>query len=131
MKVTMYELIGLIKDGKAPKKIRYNNEIWEYGDELKTYDNVDYFENLLEKLFRELYILDFINNEVEIIEEPKKIEKLPYYSLEKIQKSKNKDEWYENRLELLEKRINDYHNKINESIDEINNLKEKKEEQED
>lgn len=71
------------------------------------------------------YISDIFTDEVEIIEEPKKIGKLPYYSLEKIQKSKNKDEWRENRLELLEKRINDYHNKTNELIDEINNLKEK------
>ena len=30
----------------------------------------------------------------------------------------------QNRLELLEKRINDYHNKISELIDEINILKE-------
>ena len=125
MKITIYELIGLVKDDKAPKKIRYNNEIWKYDDKLETYDNDDYDDGLLEKLFYELYISDFINNEVEIIKEPKKIEKLPYYSLEKIQKSKNKDEWDENRVELLEKRINDYHNKTNELIDEINNLKEK------
>ena len=76
MKITIYELIGLVKDDKAPKKIRYNNEIWKYDDECKTYDNDDYDKDLLEKLFYESYILDFINNEVEIIEYPKKIKKL-------------------------------------------------------
>lgn len=76
MKITIYELIGLVKDDKAPKKIRYNNEIWKYDDECKTYDNDDYDKDLLEKLFYESYILDFINNEVEIIEDPKKIKKL-------------------------------------------------------
>lgn len=123
MKITFYELLGLIKDGKAPKKIIYNNEVWELDDD-NEYENNNYDKSLLEKLVYELYTLDFINDKVEIIEEPKKIEKLPYYSLEKIQKSKTKDEWYKNRVELLEKRINDYHNKINELIDEINNLKE-------
>ena len=27
MKITMYELLGLIKDNKAPKKIIYNNMV--------------------------------------------------------------------------------------------------------
>ena len=76
MKITIYELIGLVKDDKAPKKIRYNNEIWKYDDECKTYDNDDHDKDLLEKLFYESYILDFINNEVEIIEDSKKIKKL-------------------------------------------------------
>lgn len=125
MKITMYELLGLIKDNKAPKKIKYNNIELEYNKE-----NEDYFKYYGVGLFEYKFetSTQFLNDYVEIIEEPKKIEKLPYYSLEKIQKSKNKDEWYKNRLELLEKRINDYHNKINELIDEINNLKEKKDE---
>ena len=27
MKITMYELLGLVKDGKAPKKISYNDAV--------------------------------------------------------------------------------------------------------
>lgn len=132
MKITIYELLGLVKDGKAPKKIKFRNEIYEYENHIKD-SFIDYVG--IEKETNEVfylssyignnYISDIFTDEVEIIEEPKKIGKLPYYSLEKIQKSKNKDEWRENRLELLEKRINDYHNKTNELIDEINNLKEK------
>ena len=116
MKVTIYKLIGLIKDGKAPKRIRYNNEIWKYNDELKTYDNDDYDKDLLEKLFYELYILDFINDEVEIIEEPKKIEK--------IEKPTQDEYLYSNGKELYENDMKVY-DKINELIDEINKLKEK------
>ena len=127
MKITMYELLELIKDGKAPVKIKYEYLIYELTTERDNY----YCKNCMRWFTNEINSLEVLNNEVEIIEEPKKIEKLPYYSLEKIQKSKNKDEQYENRLKLLEKRINDYHNKTNELIDEINNLKEKKEEQED
>ena len=123
MKITMYELLGLVKDGKAPKKIKYGNIKLEYDEEY-----ADYYKYCSKGLFEYIFTTcnEFLNDYVEIIEEPKEIEKLPYYSLEKIQESKSKDEWYKNRLELLEKRTNDYHNKINKLIDEINNLKEKK-----
>lgn len=121
MKITIYELLGLVKDDKAPKKIKYEYLIYELTPERNDY----YCKNEMRWFTNEINCLGVLNDYVEIIEEPKKVEKLPYYSLEKIQKSKNKDEQYENRLKLLEKRINDYHNKINELIDEINNLKEK------
>lgn len=131
MKITMYELLGLVKDGKAPEKIKFRNEIYEYENNIKDsfidYVGIEKETNgrfYLSSHIGNNYISDIFTDEVEIIEEPKKIEKLPYYSLEKIQKSKSKDEWYENRLKLLEKRINDYHNKTNELIDEINKLKE-------
>lgn len=120
MKITIYELLGLVKDDKAPKKIEYDYLIYELTPEKNDY----YCKNEMRWFTNEINSLGVLNDYVEIIEESKKIEKLPYYSLEKIQKSKSKDERYENRLELLEKRINDYHNKINELIDEINNLKE-------
>lgn len=126
MKIKMIDLLVKIANGEeVPEKIKYKNEIYERYQNIST-NNLYYYQVpnkckfLIDQLSSAIDLLD----EVEIIEEPEKIEKLPYYSLEKIQKSKNKDEWYENRLKLLEKRINDYHNKINELIDEINNLKE-------
>ena len=30
MKITIYELLGLIKDGKAPKKIKFKDNIYDY-----------------------------------------------------------------------------------------------------
>lgn len=124
MKIKIIDLLNKKANGEElPKKIKFLNSIWEYCKDGSTQDYInDYYTCLMD--FVVINKVD-LNDEVEIIEEPKKIEKLPYYSLEKIQKSKNKDEWYKNRLELLEKRINDYHNKINELRDEINNLKEK------
>ena len=63
-----------------------------------------------------------LNSPFEIIEEEKKIpEKLPYYNMEKIQKAKNKDEWREERITLLEKRVNDLHIKMNDLIDYLKN----------
>ena len=45
MKITMYELLGLVKDGKAPKKIKYNGVELEY-DELRK-DYYKYFNFIL------------------------------------------------------------------------------------
>lgn len=157
MKITIYELLGLIKDGKAPKKIKFRNEIYEYENHIKD-SFIDYVG--IEKETNEVfylssyignnYISDIFTGEVEILdEEPKpitkeSIEALGYAcgeirkcfengwnkSLEnkplieedkKIEKCKN----YENFLG-----IDDYieylKNKINELIDEINNIKENK-----
>ena len=37
MKITIYELLGLIKDGKAPKKIKYCGRIYEWENTFLTY----------------------------------------------------------------------------------------------
>ncbi len=65
--ITMYELLGLVKDGKAPKKIKYINSIWEYNKEIKDYLN----DNLW--LIRSMNSIALIEREVEILEEEKKI----------------------------------------------------------
>ena len=70
--ITIYELLGLIKDGKSSKLVRYDYRIWEYK---KQFD--DYFNN-------EEYLIgdgfdnwdnakDYLNEKVEIIEEYKPI----------------------------------------------------------
>ena len=115
MKITMYELLGLVKDGKAPKKIKFRNEIYEYENHIKD-SFIDYVR--IEKETNErFYLSSYIGNnyisniftgEVEIIEEPNKIEKC-----------KN----YEDFL-AIDDYIEHLKNKIDELIDEINNLKE-------
>ena len=114
MKITIYELLGMVKDGKAPKKIKYKNIIYQYDYE----DEIYYYKDSeISKMFFD-YGFENLNDEVEIIEEDKKIfERLPYYSMEKIQKAKNKDEWREERITLLEKRVNDLHIKMNDLLD--------------
>ena len=105
MKITMYELLGLIKDGKAPKKISYNDIEIEYNKDTKDY--YPYYDKyLFEYKFEDC--VDFLEDEVEIIEEPKKIKRLD------IDFKKIDDE-----IVYLE-----FESKINEIIDEINNLKE-------
>ena len=112
MKITIYELLGLVKDGKAPKKVRFDNVIWNkvYGENNILYED-EYDNDLFVYFFRKN--LDFtLNDEVEIIEEEKKIpEKL------------NEDNaiWEEQARDI------DYYfkNKINEIIDYFEYLKSK------
>jgi hypothetical protein len=75
MKITIYELLGLIKDGKAPKKIKYEYSIYELMPER----NVYYCKNEMRWFTNEINSLGVLNNEVEIIEGPKKIEKCKNY----------------------------------------------------
>ena len=105
MKITMYELLGLVKDGKAPKKIKYNGVVLVYEDAYE-----DYWCYSGKYLFEYKFATcnDFLNDYVEIIEEPKKIEKIDFGTLN-TQKEKNRA-------------IKDTINKL---IDEINNIKEK------
>lgn len=76
MKITIYELLGLVKDGKAPKKIKFRNEIYEYENHIKD-SFIDYVG--IEKETNEVfylssyignnYISDIFTGEVEIIDD--------------------------------------------------------------
>ena len=109
MKITMYELLGLVKDGKAPKKIKYSGI--EYNLIEGDYVN-EFGVNILQHLTYAEYIM---THKVEVIEEPKKIEKIARCDSIKMTHYGEIYQPTENE-EIL--RI-----KINELIDEINNLK--------
>lgn len=68
MKITMYELLGMIKDGKVPLKFKVNDEIYEY-DEDRGYicRHIGGWAYLYENLNKGYISL---NDEVEILEEP-------------------------------------------------------------
>lgn len=105
MKITIYELLGLIKDGKAPQKIKYKYLIYEL-----TSDRNDYYcKNEMRWFTNEINSLGVLNDEVEVIEEPKKIEKI------------NRNRYNGTDINPLD----DVLDKLDELIDEINNLKEK------
>lgn len=112
MKITIYELLGLIKDRKAPEKIRYDGTIYEYSEN----DDFYYWEGL--SLYREFATNgNCLDNEVEIIEEDKMIEKITVR--EKTLGFPN-GEWTARNMDKV------FAIKINELIDEINNLKKEK-----
>ena len=115
MKITFYELLGLVKDGKAPKKIKFGNIELEYDEKCEDYYSY-YGQGLFEYKFGNCK--NFLNDVVEIIEETKKIEKWGEGSLEEMEKCTNYT------LEDLQKYIRILAETQNELIDEINNLKE-------
>lgn len=71
-------LVKISQGEKMPKKIKYEGYVWEYDKVAKDYYRNDIDEEYI-YLFQDLFKKEtgfFINNEVEIIEEPKKIEKI-------------------------------------------------------
>lgn len=132
MKITMYELLGLIKEGEAPKKIKFKNEMYEYDNSIEN-NFIDYIgiekENnvrcYLSSYIGSNYLSDMFIDEVEIIEESKQIEKLEPVRGSDLSDLTNKDMVLRNNalIELC-KTLNNINSKVNEIIDEINNLKE-------
>ena len=125
MKIKIIDLLNKIANGEElPKKIKLlcDDEIFIYEKEKDDYigENGDglFNECILDTISLEIYL----NDEVEIIEEPKKIEKITVR--EKTLGFPN-GEWTARNTDKA------FAIKINELIDEIKNLKEKKEEQED
>ena len=105
MKIKIIDLLNKIANNEeVPKKIKWLEQIYEYSDNDKFYYQNGY------SMYRDFYTEgNCLNEDVEIIEEPKKIEKC-----------KN----YEDFL-AIDDYIEHLKNKIDELIDEINNLKEK------
>ena len=63
--ITLYELLGRIKDGNAPKKIKYDGTIYKWYKE-------GYIRDDLTRIFPNINS-HMLNDEVEILEEKKKI----------------------------------------------------------
>lgn len=118
MKITIYELLELVKDDKAPKKIKLRNEIYEYKSNIEN-DFIDYVGTeketgavfYLSSHIGNNYIDDIFTDEVEIIEEDKKMEKMEC----------SVESWFtpsQADIEIIKK--------VNELINEVNKLKEGK-----
>ena len=112
--ISVYELLGLIKDGKAPKKIKFDDTEYKYGNGY--YYRID---NEMPKIFTNEYnIFLCLNDKVEILEEDKPIiEKLgKKFTLEGNTSELTKSDW---QFSVISQ-------KINELVDEINKLKKEK-----
>ena len=128
MKITIYELLGLVKDGKAPKKIKFKNRIYEYKNNIEDgfidYVGIEKETNVnfyLSSYIGNNYISDIFTDEVEIIEEPKKIE---YPILHKTAPSETTGDQMPNWRNLIDCNFEYLNKTICQLIDEINNLKE-------
>lgn len=121
------DLLVKISQGEImPKKIKYEGYVWEYDKATKDYYRNDIDEEYI-YLFQDLFEKEtgfFINNEAEIIEEDKKIKMLEPVRGSDLTDLTSKDVVLKNSalIELC-KTLNNINNKVNELIDEINNLK--------
>lgn len=115
MKITMYDLLGLVKDGKAPKKINFRGNIYEWEDDWYLTKEKNYKVCLGGKKEERNILITAFNENVEIIEEPKKIEKL----------NDKLGLFGDGNTQKIINELNYTRTIINELIDEINNLKEK------
>lgn len=111
MKIKIIDLLNKIANNEeVPKKIKYNDEIWEYYK-----DSGDYIRaGKPNTLFTMYYIHLILNDEIEIIEEPKKIEKI---TVREKTLGFPSGEWTARNMDKA------FAIKINELIDEIDNLK--------
>lgn len=122
MKIKIIDLLNKIANGEeVPKKILLNRIVFEYqGDDYlyKDEDKKEYW--LFSACYTDKYMWleDFLKDEVEIIGDPKKIEKWGEGALEEMEKCTDYT------LEDLQKYIRILAETQNELIDEINNLKE-------
>lgn len=110
MKITMYELLGMVKDGKAPKKIKYNTF------ELKRTMSNNLLRLYVDEdgmFFPEYYSGLTLNDKVEIIEEEKKIPDEININLAYIDKEYLLDK------EDVDRKINEIINKHNILVDKV------------
>lgn len=119
MKMTLYDLLGLIKEDKAPKKIKLNKQVFVFDEQHKDYqcsENDDYIWD--EYLFEDYCWKENLNEEVEILEVTLYPENVSTQDT-KIEKLNMLDEtnFFDYRLVLNQTR-----GKINEIIERINNL---------
>lgn len=125
MKITLYELLGLIKDDKAPKKIRCFGHDYEFsivdGDiDYIVIDKETGVERYLTDVVGENYLSIIFFTTVEILEEEKEIEELE----KDVEYIEHPEKDYPNKIERKYYYDRDkMGNKINELVREVNNLK--------
>lgn len=110
MKITVYELLGMVVEDKAPKKIKYNDQEWEYNP-INDYEGTEYGGCLLNQI-----TLDHLNDEVEIIEEDVEITKWDDFAIDEVENKQLK-------MDNIKKYIAIIMRTQNEIIDEVKKLK--------
>ena len=117
MKIKIIDLLNKIANGEeVPKKIKYKNKIYERYQNITT-NNLYYYQvpNKNDFLIYQLEAAIDLLDEVEILEKPKKIEKIARCDSFKVSGELYKPTENQEILRI----------KVQELIDEINNLKEK------
>ncbi len=114
--ITVYELLGLIKNGQAPKKIIFDRDEYLYDQELEDYRNVkvNFRCYLIGAKYHET---GWLNKEVAIILEPKSINDIsPSQVLTKIENNFTGYKMYADGKEVMSIETGTQENKIPEKI---------------
>ena len=72
-KIKVIDLLNRVHNGDIPAKIKYRNKIYEFS---KIQDDYIPIDDEIEGILDDLLTFKMLNDEVEIIEEDKKIEKI-------------------------------------------------------
>mgnify|MGYP006928419533 CR=1 FL=1 len=116
--IKIIDLLNKIANGEeVPRKIKINNVIYEYIGYMYCTEKANY-QDIEDYLFGK-WNFNILNDEVEIIEEPKKIEKLNSEPISRRQYLCD-----ESTIDFLKADIINIVSKVNELIDEVNKLKE-------
>lgn len=123
MKKTIYELLGMVKDGKAPKKIKYKNKIYEWKEYDACYGKImtkkgwvkeyGYVAEENRTYFYLKHCYQDLNDMVEILEEPKGIPE----KLDDILGIDDLEPPYDENLDKIWRQTIKNQNKINKIID--------------
>lgn len=104
MKTTIHGLLRMIKDGKTPKKIKYNDKIYEYFYDEKNYECfvIDHYSYLFDE-----DIIQILDKEVEILET-----KIPeilstWFSVSETQSNKENIDYANYNFEKMYEKINE------------------------
>lgn len=116
MKIKIIDLLNKIyNNDNIPKRIIYRNCGWEYNEDYN--DFIDEYGNYLLGLYIHDYddLYEFLSSELEIIEEPKKIEKLE----KNFTREDNTDEMTESdwQVSIISKKINEIIDVVNKMIE--------------
>ena len=119
MKIKVIDLLNAIAEGKElPEKFMYKGHLY-YRQKTK---GICYRCDELNEIFEECLVLEDLNDTIEIIEEPKKIE---YPILHKTAPSETTGDQMPNWRNLIDCNFEYLNKTICQLIDEIKNLKEK------
>lgn len=134
MKIKISDLVNkVINREEMPKEVLFNGNIYKWCDNIGDYRKDGWgsclmIRDIFNKFDRYGSFYNMLFEDVEIIEEQKKIEKLETY------KEKKGEDYFANILKLspnsefeIDEALSTTIDKLNELIDEINNSKEKKE----
>ena len=118
MEIKIIDLLNIIaEDKELPEKFMYKGHSYY---RQKT-NGICYRCDELNEIFEECLVLEDLNDTIEIIEEPKKVEKISWREKESLAGDFTANE----KQEILARRTEKLKSSLNELIDEINNLKEK------